>query len=297
MSLVSLAKIKGNNIGRAILESLDLIDYRFNKDLRNVVIKLNACYYWDNSTGQTTDPGFVADLIDIIRDKTQPDVDIALVESDASAMKCKYAFRLLGYEKVARAKNVRLVNLCEDKIDPFETTCEGKPFRCMVPQTISHADLKINLPKIKYTMDPIKITCALKNIFGCNPYQKKYQYHRDLGRSIVGLNKAMPFDLCLIDGNIVSGIKPRRMGLVMASQDPVAIDTAAARIAGVNPNSIPYLTLANKEGLGHMSFVQKGLPIKEFIAMYPRKTINKKVLGLAFKVVSRVGLGKRLGVG
>ena len=42
-------------------------------------------------------------------------MDIAIVESDASAMRCKYAFSMLGYEKLAKEKNVRLVNLSEDE--------------------------------------------------------------------------------------------------------------------------------------------------------------------------------------
>ena len=46
----------------------------------------------------------------------------------------------------------------------------------------------------------------------------------------------MKFDLCLIDNNIAAGIQPRKLGLVMASQDPVAIDVAAAKIAWLNPD-------------------------------------------------------------
>ena len=83
----------------------------------------------------------------------------------------------------------------------------------MVPQVISNADLRVNISKIKYMVDPIKLTCALKNIYGCNPYPKKYKYHHDLGNVIVALNKAMKFNLCLIDGNIVYGVQPRKLGL------------------------------------------------------------------------------------
>ena len=63
-------------------------------------------------------------------------------------------------------------------------------------------------------------------------------------------NNTFLFDL---DGNIVAGTGTRRLGLVMASRDPVAIDAAAAKIAGVNPNSIEYIQLARKEGLGNTS--------------------------------------------
>jgi uncharacterized protein (DUF362 family) len=49
----------------------------------------------------------------------------------------------------------------------------------------------------------------------------------------------MKFDLHIIDNNIAAGIAPRRMGLVMASQDPVALDTVAAKIAWLNPYKNP----------------------------------------------------------
>jgi uncharacterized protein (DUF362 family) len=232
----------------------------------------------------------------LIREEISPDVNISVVESDASAMKCKYAFRMLGYENLAQNYNVKLVNLSEDKSDAIKISVGNQSFQLMVPQTISEANLKINVPKIKYTMDPIKLTCALKNIFGCNPYPKKFKYHSKLGEAIVGINKAMKFDLHIIDGNIVSGIQPKKLGLIMASKDPVAIDAAAAEIAGLNPKTIEYLQLAEKEGLGNASFIPKGTAINYFKEGYPKKNMEKKLMDLAYKMVTRIGLGKRLGL-
>jgi len=280
----------------AISESLDLISYKFQSTIKKVVIKPNMCYYWDYSTGQTTDPRFVGALIDVIRSKTSANVEISIVESDASAMKCKHAFKMLGYEKLAQDYNVKLVNLSEDKNDIVQVMVGGNPFRLKVPQTIQNADLKINVPKIKYTLEEIKITCALKNIFGCNPYRKKFHLHPKLGEMIVALNKAMRFDLCIIDGNIVSGIAPRRLGLVMASKDPVAIDVAAAKIAGLNPRTIRYLQLARKEGLGNTSLITKGVPLEYFKERYPRKDFKKRLMAQAFDVAIRLKLSRRLGL-
>ena len=299
MSLVSLVKIRENTINsmkQAILESLDLIGYSFGKKSMNIVIKPNLCYYWDYTTGQTTDPKFVAALVDLIQDQTSSDVNISIVESDASAMKCKHAFKMLGYEKLSQNHDVNLVNLSEDKRDDVEVTVGNQSFHLMVPRVIRDADLKINIPKIKYTFEKIKLTCALKNIFGCNPYPKKFKYHSKIEEAIVALNKAMKFDLCIIDGNIISGAKPRKIGLVMASKDPVAIDAAAAKIAGINPKTIKYLSLAAKEGLGHTNFIQKGIPLDYFKVRYPRKDIQKKLMGKAYGFIVTMGLGKRLGL-
>jgi len=299
MSLVSLTKIQENSINsmeQATLESLDLIGYSFRKKIKNIVIKPNLCYYWDYSTGQTTDPKFVAALISLIREKVSPSVDIDIVESDASAMKCKYAFKMLGYEKLAQKYDVNLVNLSEDKCDKVEVTAGNQSFHFMLPWTIRDADLKINIPKIKYASERVKLTCALKNIYGCNPYAKKFKYHPRIEETIVALNKIMKFDLCIIENNIVSGAKPCRLGLVMASRDSVAIDVAAAKISGINPKTIKYLSLAAKEGLGRMKFVQKGVPLDYFKIRYPRKGIRKKLMGKAFEFVVTLRLNKRLGI-
>lgn len=298
MSLVSFVKVRregSSPVKQAILDSLDLIQYHFAEGIRNVVIKPNMCYYWDYTTGQTTDPKFVAALIDVIRDQISPDVSISIVESDASAMKCKYAFKILGYEKMAENYNVKLVNLSEEKGERVEVSAGGQRFWFTLPQTIRNADLRINVPKIKY-LGLTKISCALKNSYGCNPYPKKFKYHRKLDETIVALDKIMKFHLCIVDGIIVSGIQPRRLGLVMASQDPVAIDVAAARIAGVNAGSIRHIVLASKEGIGNTSFIPKGIAPEYFEKRYPRKRVANKVMELAYKLIQTIGLETRLGL-
>jgi len=299
MSLVSFVKIREDTIDsfkQAIIDSLDLIEYCFPKGTTNVVIKPNLCYYWDYTTGETTDPRFAAALIEVIRENLSSRTNISIVESDASAMKCKYAFKMLGYEKLSQDYDVKLVNLSEDTTKTVEVCAGGYKLKLQIPQTIQNADLKINTAKVKYSVPKVKITCALKNVFGCNPYPKKFRYHSKIGEAIVAINKAMNFDLCIIGDNIVSGAQPRRLGLVMASEDPVAIDAAASKIAGVNPKTVKYLRLAAKEGLGSTNFVQKGIPLEYFKELYPRKTVKNKLVKQAYELLVTLGLNKKLGL-
>lgn len=296
MSSVSFVKIeKENQKKKAILDSLILIDYKFTENIKNVVIKPNLCYYLDYSTGQTTDPKFVAAIIDIIHEQVSPNIGISIVESDASAMKCKYAFKMLGYEKLARKYGISLVNLSQDESGRVKVVTGGQSFRFMLPKKIQNADLRINVPKIKY-MAKTEISCALKNIFGCNPYPQKFKYHQNLDETIVALNKVMKFDLCIVDGNIVSGIQPYKLGLVMASRDPVALDAAATKIMGLNAKSIRHIMLAHEEGIGNISFIPKGITLDHFKAMYPRKGVRSKIISKAYNLVLTMGLGQRLGL-
>jgi len=297
MSLVSFVKVQGDGSGslrQAILDSLDLIQQQFPKDIQNVVIKPNMCYYWDYTTGQTTDPKFVATLVDVIRDRVSSDVHFSIVESDASAMRCKYAFKMLGYEKMAQRYGITLVNLSEEESERVPVTVGGQTFHLMVPRLIQNADLRVNVPKIKYLVGQSKLTCALKNIYGCNPYQDKFKYHQKLDEVIVALNKVMKFDLCVVDGNIVSGVQPCRLGLVMASRDPVALDIAAAKIAGLNPKLVSHIMLANREGLGNTSFIPKGMTLNYFKARYPKRKPMSIAMSWAYKLVLSMGIGHRL---
>lgn len=294
MSLVSLVKIQRKQFKKAIIDSLQLIDYNFPPNVQNIVIKPNMCYYWDYTTGCTTDPQFVGSLIEVLREQISSKVHISLVESDASAMKCDRAFKILGYDKLAQQYNVPLINLCNEKSDKATTTVGKTKVTLKVPHIIKDADLKINVTKIKYSMEKIKVTCALKNIFGCIPYPRKYRYHPYLSEIIVAANKLMPFQLCLVDGQIIQGVETRRMDMAMASTDQVALDAVAAKLAGINPKSIKYLKMASKEGLGTINFKNRGVPWQYFGGIFPRRGPKAKFMAKAFELVTKMHLERRL---
>jgi uncharacterized protein (DUF362 family) len=289
VSFVDVAKQSGSQLKDAIAESLRLIGYSFPGNLRNVAIKANMCYYWDFSTGQTTDPKFISALIDVIREQTSPDVNFSIVESDASAMRCSHAYKLLGYEQLLEKKGVRLVNLSEDQGDEVDVSVRGENLKFKLPETIRTADLRINVPKIKF-MPQTTISCAMKNIFGCNPQTKKYKYHPKINEVIVGLNKLMKFDLCVLDGIVACGNPTTRLNLVMASKDPVAFDSAVAKIVGVNPKKVKHLVLAQHEGIGTMDFAPKGESLQIFSKKYPRRKTSTKVLLFGYKVALKTHL-------
>lgn len=295
LSLVGLVECKNRDVSlikESVREALKLINYSIPK-AEKIVIKPNMCYYWDWSTGQTTDPVFVAALIDLFREEISRDVEISIVESDASAMKCKYAFKYLGYEKLAKEYCVNLVNLSEVAVEKASVKVGGEVFEFSVPKIIKNADLRVNVPKMKY-MSFTKISAAMKNIFGCNPYPKKFEYHSYLDEAIVALNKVMSFDVHVLDGLTVFGSRTSRLGLVMASQDPMAMDAVAATIMGVNPKSVAHIKLAEKEGLGKAAFVVKGADIDYFRRRFPGRGLSERVIAFGYRVVCKMGLDKRL---
>lgn len=280
MSLVSVAHVRKAddhlNLKEAIEKSFDLIGFRFSSDVQSIVVKPNMCCYSDYSTGITTDPKIIAALVDFLKESVSSDAQISIVESDASAMKFDYSTKILGYEKMSNEKSVELVNLTEDSAEEVRVQVANIFYTFLLPVTIKSADLFINVPKIRYMLGT-KISCGLKNIFGCNPYPKKFKYHPHLSEVIVGLNKIMKPDLCLLDGVIVHGKYAKKLGLIMASSDPVALDSAAARIAGENPRKINHIVLAEKEGLGSLNYKVVGESLQSFAKQFPKRNARDKI--------------------
>lgn len=289
LSLVSFVRVPSRDyvaVKRAIEESLKLVNCSFDKNIERIVIKPNMCYYYHPSTGEITDPWFVGVLIDVLRDKFAKDSEIFVVESDASAMKCNYVFRVLGYDKMAEEKGVKLVNLGEEKSRVVDFEVGGEQFKFHVPELFYESDFVVNVPKPKY-MDCVKITCALKNMFGCNAFQRKFVYHKALNEAIVGINKLIKSDLVVVDGLVVNGSFTKRLGLVMASEDPVAVDAAVSRLLGLNPKSVKQIALASREGLGNLVFS----PVGDFAyieKVFPKKNLKNNIRDAVAGVYLRV---------
>ena len=253
VSLIRVADKGDEAIKKAVYKSINLAGFKFPKKIKKVAIKPTLCYYWDPSTGETTNPRVVSAIINFIRERGGPTSDICIVESDATVMRAKFAFKMLGYEDLADEEKVKLVNLSEDV--RVKIPLEGYYFSDIdVPRTVYEADLFISVPTLKW--HPLtRLSCVLKNQFGCIPHQRKIEYHPHINEVIADLNSTMKPDLCVVDGNVVKGKTPMSFGLIMAGKDPVAVDYVAARIAGFNPKCIKYLVLATKRGIGSIENV------------------------------------------
>lgn len=244
-----------SDIDAMVERAIGRLSFDFGRNIHNVVIKPNLCYYWNYSTGETTDPRVVSSVIDYIRRKLGKKVNISVVEADASAMQTKYAFRILGYDKLCHAKNVKLENLSEGDITDIKVSVEGNDFTLPINQNLLQADLIINIPKLK-THNFVGVTCALKNMFGAISKPRKYSYHKTISDVIVGVNKIVKSHIVLVDGLIVRGSCPKKLGVILAGDDPLATDFTAAKIMGFKPRRIPYLNLASTEKIGQISNIE-----------------------------------------
>jgi len=225
----------------------------------SVTIKLNLCFFRPYETGATTDPRVLEALIQYLRTLAE-NIDIILVESDATSARADLLFKWLGFSDMAHRLGVRVVNLSNDKRIkvPLLPPCYLKAL--WMPKTLLEADYSISLAKLK-THGLTKITCALKNQFGSIPYRGKSKWHPVLDQVIADANVAARPSFSIVDGIIaMEGVdgpdmgKPRITNLLVGGEDPVAVDTVCARIMGFNPNSIGHIRESERRGVGHQRY-------------------------------------------
>lgn len=268
---VSLVHLNNSeeDIKDGVYKALELIDFNIDKPIKKVAIKPNLAYYWDANTGYTTDPRVVAALIDWIRDEVGENIEIKIVESDATSMRTHLAFRILGYNKLAEHKKVELFNLSKDERVEKKVLVNGREIVYKVPQLLLNSDLFINVPKLKIMRD-VRITCAMKNIFGCIAYRRKIIYHPYLNEAVVGINKVLHPHLNVVDGIVGLGRFPVKLDLIMASVDTFSTDWVASKIMGLNPNNVPFIKISERENLGSPKGVEVvGEKIDTFSKIFP----------------------------
>jgi len=236
-----------------------------------VMIKPNLCCIKPPETGATTDPRVVEGIIRCLKNEYGV-TSIYIVESDGSQVLADMAFKLLGYERLAKKLDVKLVNLSKSpfSVKVFAENAFLKKIR--FPRIMEEASFFISVPKIKtHGAFGTYLTSTLKNQFGCNPDPHKSKLHKRLHDAIVDLNVAFKPDLVIVDGIVtmggyrgpVDGV-PIRMNTLIFGRDPVAVDHLVSRIMGIDPNSVRYLVKAERRGVGTTEYTTVGAIPWEF---------------------------------
>ena len=249
-----------------------------------VAIKPNLCCIKGSETGATTDPRVVEGIIRYLKEEFGVS-DITIVESDGTQVLADMAFKLLGYERLSKRLNVKLVNLSKA---PFSSKAFNENLfvkKIDVPHIIESANYLISVPKIK-----VHTLCSfggcLKNQYGCNPYPKKSIYHRKIHDAIVDLNVAFKPNLVVVDGIVamegngpIEGI-PIKLNTLIFGRDAVAIDHLIAKVMGINPNGVKYLVEAQERKLGATNYRTVGVSLKEIQRKFTSRPGRHNLYGL-----------------
>src|SRR5512136_2244865 len=128
-------------------------------------------------------------------------------------------------------------------------------------RAVIEADLIISLPKFK-THGLTVITGAIKNSYGILPGAQKARLHKAAGsmerfhEMVVDVFRLRVPDLFLMDavvgmeGNGPASPDLREIGLILASDNGVALDAVMAMMVGCEPGRLRFLQKAKEAGLG-----------------------------------------------
>lgn len=214
-----------------------------------IAIKPNLVLAKPSDSGATTDPVLVEHVIRYLRERAYERIKI--IESSWVGDSTRRAFRVCGYEEIAKKYGIPLVDLKRDETVRVKTA----GLELEVCREALETDFLINMPVLKAHCQT-RLTCALKNLKGCIPDREKRRFHSmGLHKPIAALAKAIKTHLVIVDGVIgdltfEEGGTPVHMGRIIVGEDPVLVDTYAAQLLGYSPEDIPYIPMAQELGVG-----------------------------------------------
>jgi len=165
-----------------------------------------------------------------------------------------------GYDPFMRELGLKAVPF--EEVRRINTGLDGLLGHIEVATAPLEADVVINLPKLK-THATMYLTVAVKNLFGCVAGKRKVEWHfktdknyEHFGMALVQIAKAVSPALTIVDaimameGNGPYAGTPRRLGVIVAGTDCVAIDAVVCRMLSLRPDILYTHKAAKQIGWG-----------------------------------------------
>ena len=248
---------------------------------KTALLKPNLLSAREPDEAVTTHPSIVRAVGEIAR---EAGCDVSLGDSPPFAGENANRYARLcditGMSKVAADLEARLVRFEEEPATLGNP--DGRFYKSFeVARAVIDTELLINLPKLK-THGLTALSGAVKNIFGVIPGIRKGLFHAQaaeerevFAQMLVDLLGAVKPKVSVMDAVVaMDGEGPnagdtKKLGLILASADPVALDAVACRIVGFEPMSIDTTRLAAEQNLGAADTEQieiRGEPIESTAA-------------------------------
>lgn len=262
MQKVSVLKCPDYNVEqiyKVLKQSLKNINFEIPKN-KKILLKPNVLSQKKPETAIDTHPAVLDALCRLLKENNNK-IWIGDSSGIASYGGTKTAFKISGIEDVAKKYNAKLISFEGSQRKEIIDNNAKVIKRFILAKEPFMVDLIINLPKLK-THVLTKFTGAVKNIFGCVPGGGKSEKHAlapnedmfcnlllDIYQNVKPKLNIMDAIIGLEgDGPGSAGI-PKKVGLIIASKDAVALDVVASRIIGYNPLEIKTIKYAIERGL------------------------------------------------
>lgn len=223
---------------------LELIEFAPGKS-EVAVVKANLCVSYPGLEGSPMDLSILGQILEYLEETADERVVVDACGSGESVLK---RYESVGAMDVCSYYGAEVVDLNTDAHIPVKRDLKVLK-HVRVPRTILKADLLVNLALMK-TSELTGVSLSLRNLLDILPGSSSY-YSERMDEAICDALRIRKPDLSLIDGMVaVEKGAPRRMNLVLASSDPVALDVVGCKVMGINPGMVEYLVKAGFYNLG-----------------------------------------------
>ena len=231
---------------------------------RTIFIKPNLSHP-EYLPGVVTSPELMQELVGLLRDGNS---EVIVGESNGFNYPCWSAFERTGVEAAVKKAGGSVINLSEDRVVEVKFQGNTPLKRLFLPKTVLDADAVVDLPLMK-THEFTAYSGAIKNLFGCVPSNRRIYLHPYLPEVFYRLYTIFKPQLSIMDarigieGNGPTKGNPVQMGLMLTSNDALAIDITAARVMMLNWKETYLNYIANKTGLREDDIAVEGLLIDD----------------------------------
>ena len=261
VSIVKCPDYSGETVRSSIKKAVDLIGgmEKFIFDGQRVLIKPNLCLPEPPEKSITTHPEIVRQTVNLclerMTDVTVGDNPVGVLDiSRLDYIWKKTGMKLLS-EEMCFKQSFLLYNLLR-----YTSVINGKEQEYYISKDLFDFDCIINLPKFK-THTLMTFTGAVKNLFGVLPGNSKRMLHCSLpahehfAKLLLDLHRIVQPRLNIMDAVTVlegdgpgSGGKNRKIGLIMASDNGIALDIVASSLMNIHPGDVPTNNVAIRDG-------------------------------------------------
>jgi len=251
--VISIVKTKSSKDVKKAIELLGGME-NFVKKGEHVLVKPNICIGKRSETGAVTDAEMVAEVCEMVH---SCGADVVVGESPIYPWNGKKVFEEAGYGDFEEKYGFKMINLDDDEKVTIKIPNGVAIKQNVVAKTVLKSDKIINMPVLKTHLQTT-LTLSLKNIKGIVPGRYKHYIHvKGLDDGIVDLNTVIRSDLQIVDGIIgmhgkrgPTGGKAVEIGVIVAGDNRVEVDSICARIVGIDPMKVAHIRKAYERGLG-----------------------------------------------
>lgn len=258
VALVRCSSYEKQEVKQAVEKGIGLLGgvEQFAYSGERILLKPNILWPTDPARCIITHPSVVWATAKVFQ---KTGVHLSYGDSSAGFSKSEGAFKRCGYDQTLRSLGVRQKLFRQNEEIVYSEGISGK--RLQIAEEVLAADGVVNIAKLK-SHGLTRLTGAVKNTFGCVVGMTKGDYHArfpdayDFSRLLVDIAKRVRPRLHIMDaveameGNGPQSGTPKKLGILLFSTDPIALDAVACRLIHLKSEYVPTIIAGVEAGLG-----------------------------------------------